>query len=109
MPKQLNANGAGAPAVLQVARKPDGTEPTKDEREALGFDDYMIFDVDVQDVPTRLEDRLRIQGARSAASESRDLEMRRSKQAVLDFIAKWEHFTPAAEYVSGWRSHLAVV
>ena len=101
--------GAGAPAVLQVARKPDGTEPTKDEREALGFDDYMIFDVDVQDVPTRLEDRLRIQGARSAASESRDLEMRRSKQAVLDFIAKWEHFTPAAEYVSGWRSHLEAV
>ena len=106
--------GAGAPAVLQVARKPDGTEPTNDEREALGFDDYVIFELDVQDVPTRLEDRHRIQSARSAASESRDLVImmeRRalSKQAVLDFIAKWEHFSPVAEYVSAWRSHLEAV
>ena len=103
---------AGAPAVLQVARKPDGTEPTKDEREALGFDDYVIFDVDVQDVPVRLEDRRRIQWARTAASESRDLMTQGldlSKQAVLDFIAQWEHFSPAAEYVSGWRSHLEAV
>ena len=105
-------DAAGAPAVLQVARKPDGTEPTKDEREALGFDDYVIFDVDVQDVPVRLEDRRRIQWARTAASESRDLMTQGldlSKQAVLDFIAQWEHFSPAAEYVSGWRSHLEAV
>ena len=98
--------------MLQVARKPDGTEPTNDEREALGFDDYVIFDVDVQDVPTRLEDRSRIQLARSAASESRGLMTQGralSKQAVLDFIATWEHFTPAAEYVSEWRSHLEIV
>ena len=95
--------------MLQVARKPDGTESSKDEREAPGFDDYVIFDVDVQDVPVRLEDRRRIQWARTAASESRDLMTQgraRSKQAVLDLIAKWKHFTRAAEYVSGWRSHL---
>ena len=104
--------GARAPAVLQVARKPDGTEPTKVEREALGFDDYVIFDVDIQDVPMRLEDRHRIESARSAASESRNLMTQgraRSKQAVLDYIAKSEGFSPAAEYVSMWRSHLEAV
>ena len=81
---------------------------------ALGFDDYVIFDVDVQDVPTRLEDRRRIQLARSAVYESRDLMIMPeggalSKQAVLDFIAKWEHFSPVAEYVSAWRSLLEAV
>lgn len=33
----------------------------------------------------------------------------RSKQVVLDCIATWEHFTPATEYVSGWRSHFEAV
>ena len=115
--------GAGAPAVLQVARKPDGTEPTKDEREALGFDDYVIFDVDVQDEPTRLEDRQRIE--RERLYDLRRIEWERSmaseleyvpegmrglsKRNILDYIAKFVHFSPAAEHVSRWRSHLEAV
>lgn len=116
-------DAAEAPAVLQVARKPDGTEPTKDEREALGFDDYVIFDVDVRDVRTSFAERKRIareralyhrgiEWERSMASELEYVQedmSRLSKREILNYIAKFEHFSPAAEHVSRWRSHLEAV
>ena len=110
-------DAAGAPAVLQVARKPDGTEPTKDEREALGFDDYVIFDVDVRDKRTSLEERQRIERQRTQylreieweRSMASELEWDLSERNILNYIARFEHFSPAAEHVSRWRSHLEAV